>query len=193
MSSLKQKYQKEIAPRLAREFGLKNILAVPRVIKVVVSVGLGEAVQDKSVIEIVTRDLAVITGQKPKVTRARRSEAAFKLRAGDPIGLMVTLRGERTYGFLEKLFKIVLPRVRDFQGVALKGFDGQGNYSLGLKEQIVFPEIDYGKVTKIRGLEITIVTNTGDDEKAKGLLELMGMPFEKSNIKNKKSKLHAKS
>lgn len=184
MSSLKQKYQEEVAPKLAKELSLKNILAVPRVVKVVVSMGLGEGAQDKSVIETAAQDLAVVTGQKAKVTRARQSIAEFKLRAGDPIGLMVILRDKRMYDFLEKLFKIALPRVRDFQGVSLRSFDGRGNYSLGLKEQIVFPEIDYGKVTKVRGLEVTIVTDAKDDEKARRLLELMGMPFPK--MKNEK-------
>lgn len=179
MSEFKQKYQQKIAPSLAKEFGLKNILSVPKVVKVVINMGLGEGAQDKSVIENASQELAVITGQKPRVARARQSIAGFKLREGDPIGLMVTLRGKRMYDFLEKLFKIVFPRVRDFRGVPLKSFDGQGNYSLGLAEQIVFPEIDYGKVAKSRGLEITVVTNAKDDQKAKKLLELLGMPFEK--------------
>lgn len=179
MSELKQKYQKEIAPKLTKEFGFKNVLAAPRVAKVVVSIGLGEGAQDKGVIETATQNLAMITGQKAKVTRARQSIAGFKLRAGDPIGVMTTLRNKRMYDFLEKLFKIVLPRVRDFQGLSCRSFDSRGNYSLGLKEQIVFPEIDYGKVVKIRGLEITVVTNAKNDEKAKRLLELMGMPFGK--------------
>lgn len=179
MSDLKQKYQKEIAPILVKKLKLKNLLAVPRVTKVVVSMGVGEGAQDKSLIESATSELAVITGQKPKVTRARKAEAGFKLRAGDPIGLMVTLRGKRMYDFLEKLFKIVLPRVRDFRGVSLKSFDGQGNYNLGLREQFVFPEIDYGKVVKAKGLQITVITNAGDNERAKMLLELLGMPFQK--------------
>lgn len=182
MPSLKQKYQKEIVPKLAKKFGLKNILAAPRVVKVVVSIGLGEGIQDKGVIEAALQNLAVITGQKPKLTQARQSIAGFKLRAGDSIGAAVTLRDKRMYDFLEKLFKIVLPRVRDFQGLPLKSFDGRGNYSLGLREQIVFPEIDYSKVVKVKGLEITMVTNTDDDKKAEKLLELMGMPFEK--VKN---------
>lgn len=179
MTGLKERYQKEIVPALAERFGLKNVLAVPRLVKAVISMGLGEATQDKGLIGAAASELEIITGQKPEVTRARKAESAFKLRVGDPIGLMVTLRGKRMYNFLEKLSGIVLPRVRDFQGVSLKGFDGRGNYSLGLNEQIVFPEIDYGKVTKTRGLQITIVTNTDDDKKAKALLEAMGMPFEK--------------
>lgn len=181
MSGLKQKYQKEVAPQLVKEFDQKNVLAAPRIIKVIVAVGLGEGAQDKGVFKTVSEELAVITGQKPKITRAKQSIAGFRLRAGDPIGLMVSLRGERMYDFLQKLFGIVLPRVRDFRGVSLKSFDGQGNYSLGLREHIVFPEIDYGRVKKIRGLEVTVVTNVGDDKKAKRLLELLGMPFEKKS------------
>ena len=183
MSTLRKKYQQEVAPKLAQEFGLKNVLAAPRLLKIVVNVGLGEAIQDKKILETVSQDLALITGQKPKVTQARQSIAGFKLRAGQPIGLMVTLRGERMYDFLEKLFKIIFPRVRDFQGVPLRGFDGQGNYNLGLKEQTVFPEIDYGKITKVKGLGITIVTNAGEDKKAQRLLTLLGMPFEKERRK----------
>jgi large subunit ribosomal protein L5 len=176
---LKEKYLKEIVPQLAKEMGLKNRLAVPKVEKVVVNMGIGEGSRDKGVIEPASQDLAVITGQKPKVARARKAEAGFKLRAGAPIGLVVTLRGKRMYDFLEKLFKIVLPRLRDFQGVSAKSFDGRGNYNLGIGEQTVFPEIDYAKVDKTRGLEITIVTGAADDQKAKRLLELLGMPFEK--------------
>jgi len=150
-----------------------------RVEKVVVNIGLGEGAHDKNVIEAASRDLMAITGQKPTIRRARISIAGFKIRKGDPVGLKVTLRRKRMKDFLTKLFAIVLPRLRDFQGVPLKGFDGRGNYSLGIPEQIVFPEIDYSKIDKIRGLEITIVTNTRSDEKAKELLESMGMPFEK--------------
>jgi large subunit ribosomal protein L5 len=178
--TLQEKYRQEIRPKLAKEFGLKNVLAVPLVEKVVVSMGLGEAIQDKNLIEKATEDLKAITGQKPKVTKARMSVAGFKIKKGDSIGLMTTLRREKMYSFLEKLFKIVLPRVRDFHGVSNLSFDGRGNYNLGLVEQIVFPEIDYAKVDKIRGLQITIVTNTQDDQKAKRLLEELGMPFEKS-------------
>jgi large subunit ribosomal protein L5 len=157
-----------------------------RVEKVVVNIGLGEAAHDKNVIEVASRDLMAITGQKPVICRARASISGFKIRKGDPVGLKVTLRGKRMRDFLTKLFTIVLPRLRDFQGVSLKSFDGRGNYSLGIPEQIVFPEIDYSKIDKIRGLEITIVTNTGSDDKAKELLELMGMPFEKiQNLKFK--------
>ena len=158
-----------------------------RVEKVVVNIGLGEGAHDKNAIEATSRDLMAITGQKPAIRRARVSISGFKIRKGDPIGLKVTLRGKRMRDFLTKLFTIVLPRLRDFQGVSLKSFDGRGNYSLGIPEQIVFPEIDYSKIDKIRGLEITIVTNTRSDEKAKELLELMGMPFEK--IQNSKFKI----
>lgn len=174
-NNLKQKYQKEIAPKLAKEFGLDNVLAAPKLKKVVVNIGIGEEAQEPNP---ATKDLAVITGQRPKICRAKKSIADFKIQKGDPIGLMVTLRGERMYDFLEKLFKIILPRLRDFHGLSLKGFDGQGNYTLGLREQTVFPEVDYGKITKVRGLEITIVT-TGDDKKSQRLLEELGMPFEK--------------
>jgi large subunit ribosomal protein L5 len=177
MSNLKRKYQQQIAPKLAKEFGLKNSLAVPQIKKVVVNVGLGEGAQDENLVNLISQDLAAITGQRPKVRRARKAIAGFKLQAGDPIGLAVTLRGERMYAFLEKLFKIVLPRLRDFQGVSLKSFDGRGNYSLGISEFIVFPEFEYGKTTKTKGLEITITTNAGNDQKAKRLLEEMGMPF----------------
>jgi len=150
-----------------------------RIEKVVVNIGLGEGAHDKNVIEAASRDLTVITGQKPAIRRARVAISGFKIRKGDPIGLKVTLRGKRMRDFLTKLFTIVLPRLRDFQGVSLKSFDGQGNYNLGIPEQIVFPEIDYSKIDKIRGLEITIVTNTRSDGKAKELLESIGMPFEK--------------
>lgn len=178
-TSLKEKYQQEIAPNLAQELGLKNPLAAPKMEKIVVNIGLSEAMDDKKVLEIVSNDLVAITGQKPKVAKARQSIAGFKLRAGQPIGLMATLRGQRMYDFFEKLVKVVLPRLRDFQGVSLKSFDGGGNYSLGVPEQIVFPEIDYAKIDKVRSLEVTVVTNAQTDEKAKRLLVLLGMPFEK--------------
>lgn len=183
MSNLREKYRQEIIPQLVKELGLKNHLAVPKVEKVVVNIGVGEGAQDKKVIEPASQDLARITGQKPRIAKARISEAGFKLRAGAPIGLVVTLRGQRMYDFLEKLFKVVLPRLRDFQGVSTKSFDGRGNYSLGISEHTVFPEIDYSKVEKVRGLEITLVTNTNDDQGARKLLTLMGMPFEKKEGK----------
>jgi large subunit ribosomal protein L5 len=180
MSNLEKKFQKEIVPQMAKELGVKSFLAVPRVEKVVVNIGLKEGASDRGSLEAPSQTLAVITGQKPKIARAKQSIAGFKLRAGDPIGLVVTLRGRRMYDFLEKLFKIVLPRLRDFQGVPIKNFDGHGNYSLGLAEQIVFPEVDYAKIDKVRGLEIAIVTSTNSDKEAKRLLELMGMPFAKT-------------
>lgn len=157
-----------------------------RVEKVVVNIGIGEAAHNKEIIEATSRDLAAITGQKPVIRRARKAISGFKIKKGDPIGLKVTLRGKRMKAFLTKLFTIVLPRLKDFQGVSLKSFDGHGNYSLGIPEQIVFPEIDYSKIDKIRGLEITIVTNTGSDEKAKELLESLGMPFARIKEKNGK-------
>ena len=178
-TNLKEKYQQEIAPKLAKELKLANALAAPRVDKIVINVGLSEAMENKKTLEAMSNDLAVITGQKPKVTKARQSIAGFKLRAGQSIGLMITLRGQRMYDFFEKLVRVVLPRLRDFQGVSLKSFDGQGNYNLGIPEQIVFPEVDHAKIDKVRGLEITIVTNAKTDEKAKKLLVLLGMPFEK--------------
>ncbi len=179
MNSLQKKYRQEIKPKLAKEFGLKNVLAAPLVEKVVVSMGLGEGAQDKGLVEKAAEDLKIITGQKPRVTKARMAIAGFKIRKGDSIGLMVTLRGKRMYDFLEKLVKIVLPRMRDFHGVSSSSFDGQGNYNLGLSEQIVFPEIDYAKINKVKGLQITIKTDTSNEMQAKRLLEEMGMPFEK--------------
>ncbi len=176
---LKTRYESEIKNLLQKELGLTNIMNVPRLIKIVVNIGLGEALTDKKVIERVAEQLSVITGQKPSVTRAKTSIATFKLRAGDQIGLKVTLRGRRMYEFLEKLVRIVLPRVRDFRGISKRGFDGRGNYSLGLSEQIVFPEIEYAKVDKARGLEMTFVTSAGDDRAGYKLLSLLGMPFEK--------------
>lgn len=178
-TNLKKEYQEKIAPKLAKELELANVLTAPRMDKIVINVGLSEAMENKKTLEAASNDLAVITGQKPKVAKARQSIAGFKLRAGQPIGLMVTLRGQRMYDFFAKLVKVVLPRLRDFQGVSLKSFDGQGNYSLGISEQIVFPEVDHAKIDKVRGLEITIVTNAKTDEKAKKLLALLGMPFEK--------------
>lgn len=177
MSRLLEKYQKEALPILQKEWGLKNFLAVPKVTRVVLNVGLKEAAHDEAVLQKATEELAVLSGQRPTVRRAKQSIAGFKLVKGDPVGLMVTLRGQKMYEFLDKLFNIVLPRVRDFRGLAPKSFDGQGNYSLGIEEQIVFPEVEFSKIDKARGLEITIVTNAGTNEKAKRLLELLGMPF----------------
>ena len=176
---LRERYQAEVAPQLRREFNYENVMQVPRVVKIVVNIGLGEAIQNAKAIEAATRDLAQITGQKPVVTRARKSIAAFKLRAGVPIGAMVTLRGERMWAFLDKLVSVALPRVRDFRGVSTKAFDGRGNYTIGVREQLVFPEIEYEKIDKLRGLETTIVTTARTDEEARRLLELLGMPFQK--------------
>ena len=177
--NLYENYHKEAVPWLQKELRLKSPMAVPRIKKVVVSIGLKEAKDDKKVLETVGSQLSAITGQIPKVCRAKKSIAGFKLGKGQPIGLTVTLRGKRAFDFLEKLFAIVLPRVRDFNGVSLNSFDGQGNYSLGISEQIVFSEIDFSKIDKVRGLEITIVTNTKSDENAKMLLIKLGMPFKK--------------
>jgi len=176
-TGLKGKYHNEVVPVLMSDLGYKNIMQVPRVEKVVISIGLGEAIQNPKALEAAEGDLSIISGQHPVITRAKKSVASFKLRAGMPIGMMVTLRGRRMYDFLDRLLNSVLPRIRDFQGVSRDSFDGRGNYSLGLKDQIVFPEIDYDKVDKARGLEITIVTTALSDEEGRRLLELLGMPF----------------
>jgi large subunit ribosomal protein L5 len=178
--NLQQKFNDQIIPELQKELGVKNALAVPRLKKIVVSAGVGEAVQDKNLIEKAGADLSLITGQKPLVTKARKSVASFKVRTGMPLGLKVTLRKKRMFNFLEKLLWIVFPRLRDFRGVSGSHFDGRGNYTIGLKEQIVFPEIDYARIDKVRGLEITIVTSADNDVQAKLLLEKLGMPFEKN-------------
>jgi large subunit ribosomal protein L5 len=177
MSGLKERYREEIVPRLMELGGYRNVMQVPRLEKVVVSIGLGEAIQNARALEGAERDLPAITGQKPIVTRAKRSIAAFRLRTGMPIGLKVTLRKDRMYDFLERLVSIVLPRIREFRGVPRDSFDGRGNYTLGLREQTVFPEIDYDKIDKVRGLEVTIVTTAKTDEEGRQLLELFGMPF----------------
>lgn len=177
--NLKEKYYQEIQKRLQLELGLKNIMAVPRLVKVVVSVALKEALTDKKLLDTVSQQLVTITGQKPAIKKAKKSIAAFKLRAGEPVGVAVTLRGQRLYDFVEKLIAVVFPRVRDFHGISEKGFDGHGNYSIGFAEQIVFPEIDYGKIDKIRGLEVTIVTTAKDDTQGLALLKALGFPFVK--------------
>ncbi len=177
MARLQEKYKQEILEQIKKDFGYKNNLQVPRVDKVVVNIGLGEAIQNIKVIDHATQELGLITGQKPIVTRAKKSISNFKLRTGMPIGCSVTLRRSRMYEFLDRLMNIALPRVRDFRGVSGKSFDGRGNYTLGIREQIIFPEINYDKVDKIRGMNITIVTTAKTDEEAKALLKYMGMPF----------------
>ena len=177
MSRLKDRYTKEVVPALRKQFGYKNPMAVPRVQKVVVNMGLGEATQNVKMVDTGVAELGRITGQRAVVTRAKKSIAQFKVRKGMPIGAMVTLRGERMYEFLDRLMSIALPRVRDFKGVSPRGFDGRGNYTLGLKDQLIFPEIDYLKVDKARGMNISVVTTAKTDEEARSLLKLMGMPF----------------
>jgi large subunit ribosomal protein L5 len=174
---LQEKYLTEIVPMLKERLGYNNPMRLPRLDKIVVSIGLGEAISNPKVLEAAERDLTSISGQHPVITRAKKSIAAFKLREGMPIGLMVTIRGKRMYEFFSRLVDVVLPRFRDFRGVSMDSFDSQGNYSLGIKEQLVFPEIDYDKVDKVRGLQITIVTTAPNNEEARCLLELMGMPF----------------
>ena len=179
MSRLKERYRKEVIPALMKLCGYKNIMQVPRLDKIVLNIGLGEAIQNAKALEAAEKDLVAISGQHPITTRAKKSIASFKLRAGMPIGLKVTLRGERMYDFLDRLVNAVLPRVREFQGVSKDSFDGGGNYTLGLKEQIVFPEIEYDKVDRVRGLQVSIVTTAKTGEEGKHLLELLGMPFAK--------------
>jgi large subunit ribosomal protein L5 len=174
---LKSRYQTEVAPALIKQFAYGNPMEVPRVSKIVVNIGLGEALTNAKAIDAAAGDLSAITGQKPIVTRAKRSIAQFHVRAGNPIGAKVTLRGERMWDFLDRLTSIALPRIRDFRGIPSKSFDGRGNYSLGFREQLAFPEIDYDKVDRLRGLEISIVTTAKSDEESKRLLELLGMPF----------------
>ncbi|WP_022847340.1 MULTISPECIES: 50S ribosomal protein L5 [unclassified Desulfurobacterium] len=176
---LKEMYKKEIIPALQKKFNYKNVMEIPKIEKIVVNMGVGEAVQNIKALENAMRDLELITGQKPSVRRAKRSEAGFKLRQGMPIGAKVTLRGDRMYDFLDRLISIALPRVRDFKGLSPRSFDGRGNYNFGLTEQVVFPEIDYDKVDAIRGMNITIVTTAKTDEEAKALLEAFGFPFRK--------------
>lgn len=179
MNKLKEKYQKEIVPALTKAFQYKNVMQVPRVEKVVLNIGLGEAMDNAKALEAAVSDLTQITGQKPIMTKARKSIANFKLREGRIIGAKVTLRGERMWSFLDRLLNVTLPRVRDFRGVSPDAFDGRGNYTLGLRDQLVFPEIEYDKIDKLRGLEITIVTTAGSDDHARLLLQLLGMPFRK--------------
>lgn len=179
MNIMKERYQKEISPALMKSLGLTNVMQIPRITKVVVNIGLGEAMDNPKALDAAVIDLTTITGQKPVVTKARKSIANFKLREGRAIGTAVTLRGDRMWAFIDRLMNIVLPRVRDFRGVSPNSFDGRGNYTLGLREQIIFPEIEYDKVDKVRGLEITIVTSATTDEQAAALLQMLGMPFRK--------------
>ncbi len=179
MNIMKERYQKEISPALMKTLGLTNVMEIPRIKKVVVNIGLGEAMDNPKALDAAVIDLTSITGQKPVITKARKSIANFKLREGRAIGTAVTLRGDRMWSFLDRLMNIVLPRVRDFRGVSAESFDGRGNYTLGLREQIIFPEIEYDKVDKVRGLEITIVTSAQTDDQAAALLQLLGMPFRK--------------
>ena len=177
MARFKEKYQTEVVPAMMERFGYKNIMEVPRFDKIVLNIGVGESVQDPKALEAAVRDLEIISGQKPVINHAKKSVAAFKLREGMPIGCKVTLRGDRMYEFLDRLISITLPRIRDFRGVSEKSFDGRGNYSIGLREQLVFPEIEYDKIDKVRGLMVVIGTTAKTDEEGYELLKLMGMPF----------------
>jgi len=177
--AMKETYQNEIVPALMENLSLDNIMQVPRIKKVVINIGLGEALDNPKALEAAVQDLTSIAGQKPVITQARKSIANFKLREGRAIGAMVTLRGERMWAFLDRLMNIALPRVRDFRGVSPNAFDGRGNYTLGIREQLIFPEIEYDKIDKVRGMEITIVTTARTDEQARQMLELIGMPFRK--------------
>lgn len=177
MLRLKEKYLSEVAKAMMQKFGYKNVMQIPKIEKVIVNMGVGEAVGNPKSLDAAVADLTIIAGQKPIITRAKKSIAAFKIREGMPIGTKVTLRGQRMYEFLYKLLNIALPRVRDFRGVSPKSFDGRGNYTLGIKEQLIFPEIEYDKIDKVRGMDITIVTTANTDEEARELLKLMGMPF----------------
>ena len=177
MSRLKERYQQDVVPALKKEFGYSNAMAVPKIEKVVVNMGLGEATTNVKIIDTGADELGRITGQKPVTRRSKKSIAQFKVRKGQPVGTMVTLRGERMWEFLDRLMNIALPRVRDFKGVSPKGFDGRGNYTLGLRDQLLFPEIDYMKVDKARGMNVSVVTTAKTDEEARKLLQFMGMPF----------------
>ena len=174
---LKERYQKEVAPAIAKEFGITNPMAIPRVQKVVLNMGMGEAIANAKILDTAADELRAVSGQKPVITKAKKSIASFKLRQGMPIGVMVTLRGDRMYEFLDRLVSIALPRVRDFRGVSPKAFDGRGNYTIGVREQLIFPEIDFNKVEKLRGMNISIITTARNDEQARALLKGLGMPF----------------
>jgi large subunit ribosomal protein L5 len=177
MARLKERYQKEVAPAIAKEFGIENPMAVPRLSKIVLNMGMGEAVANAKILDTAAEELRAIAGQKPVITKAKKSIASFKLRQGMPIGVMVTLRGSQMYEFFDRLVSVALPRVRDFRGVSPKAFDGRGNYTMGIREQLIFPEIDFNKVDKLRGMNISIVTTARDDEQARALLKALGMPF----------------
>jgi large subunit ribosomal protein L5 len=177
MARLKERYQKEVAPAIAKEFGIENPMAVPRLSKIVLNMGMGEAVANAKILDTAAEELRSIAGQKPVITKAKKSIASFKLRQGMPIGVMVTLRGAQMYEFFDRLVSVALPRVRDFRGVSPKAFDGRGNYTMGIREQLIFPEIDFNKVDKLRGMNISIVTTARDDEQARALLKALGMPF----------------
>ena len=180
MSRLRERYEKDVVPGLKKEFGYDNVMAIPKITKVVVNMGLGEATQNAKIVDTGADEIGRITGQKPVVTRAKKSIAQFKVRKGMPIGTMVTLRGDRMWEFLDRLISVALPRVRDFRGVSPRGFDGRGNYTLGLKDQLLFPEIDYMKVDKARGMNISVVTTAKTDEESRKLLQLLGVPFRTS-------------
>lgn len=177
MARLKDKYKNDIAPAIAKEFDIKNPMAIPKVEKIVVNMGLGEGISNAKILDTAAEELKAITGQKPVITKAKKSIAAFKLRQGMNIGAMVTLRGDRMYEFLDRLISVALPRVRDFRGISGKAFDGRGNYTLGIREQLIFPEIDFNKVDKTRGMNISIITTAKNDEQARSLLKALGMPF----------------
>jgi large subunit ribosomal protein L5 len=177
---LKETYRQEVLPALMKEFGYRNVMEVPRLEKVVLNIGLGEALQNPKALDSAASDIAAITGQKPVITRAKRSIANFKIRQGNPIGLMVTVRGDRMWELVDRMVNAALPRIRDFHGVSNKGFDGRGNYSLGIREQLIFPEIEYDKIDRIRGLQVTLVTTARNDEEGKRLLQLLGMPFSRN-------------
>jgi len=176
-AKLKQRNQKELGPAIAKEFGIKNPMAIPRLEKIVINMGMGEAIANAKILDTAADELKSITGQKPVITKAKKSIASFKLRQGMPIGVMVTLRGDRMYEFMDRLVSVALPRVRDFRGVSPKAFDGRGNYTIGVREQLIFPEIDFNKVDKLRGMNISIVTTARNDELARALLKALGMPF----------------
>jgi large subunit ribosomal protein L5 len=177
MARLKERYQKEIAPAVAKEFGIENPMAIPRLDKIIINMGMGEAIANAKVLDVAVEELKAIVGQKPVITKAKKSIASFKLRQGMPIGVVVTLRGERMYEFFDRLVSVALPRVRDFRGLSPKAFDGRGNYTIGIKEQLIFPEIDFNKVDKQRGMNISIVTTARNDDQARALLKGLGMPF----------------